>query len=330
MSNITEASSSIFAFLKTQATAQNKMTVRLTEIETSLGPMAHAIDRQGFATLLIPVDEQEIGIGEWKNQSVTVDYRQIGIDDAVKDFLVLQCRSSGLHEQFSLLADDILEAVACKPNRAPGIALETLERWKELLRDQRKPLLSDEQLIGVMGELLFLEELLSVHGPDAITSWQGPLGARHDFDFHNSAVEIKSTLSRDSFPAVFHGAKQLEAPVNRELFVRGYQFEKTIAGNSIPQVLSRLFVGGFKRYEILNLLENIGYSESDSSNYEGRKFEVLAQKTSLVDDDFPKLTVGTVSEEILDQISMLRYTVDLNLQTIVALDIPKLELRRSE
>ena len=145
MSNMTEASSSIFAFLKTQATARNKMTVRLTEIETSAGRMAHAIDRQGFATLLVPVDEQSVGIGEWQNQSVTVDYREIGIDDIVNHFLVVQCRTAGLLEKFSLLVDDILEAASSEPNRAPNIALETLERWKELLRDQRKPLLSDER-----------------------------------------------------------------------------------------------------------------------------------------------------------------------------------------
>lgn len=330
MNNMTEVSSSIFAFLKTQATTQNKMTVRLTEIETSVGRIAHAIDRQGFATLLVPVDEQSVGIGEWKNQSVTVDYRQIVIDGVANNFLVIQCRTSSLLEQFSLLADDILEAVTSEPNRAPNIALETLERWRELLRDQRKPLLSDEQLIGVMGELLFLEELLCGHGPEVIEAWRGPLGARHDFDFINSSVEIKSTLSRDSFPAVFHGAKQLEAPRGRDLYVRGYQFEKTAAGNSVPQVLARLFAGGLGRYEILRLLENIGYSELDSSSYEKRKFEILAKKTSIVNDDFPKLTVDTVRGKNLDQISMLRYTVDLNLQADVELNIPSLELRKSE
>lgn len=330
MNNVAEASSSIFAFLKTQATAQNKMTVRLTEIETASGRMAHAIDRQGFATLLVPVDEQAAVIGEWQNRSVTVDYRQIGIDGSINHFLVVQCRTSGLLGQFSLLVDDILEAVADEPNRAPSIALATLERWKELLREQHRPLLSDEQLIGVLGELLFLEELVHVHGPESIVTWQGPLGARHDFGFYDSVVEIKGTLSRESFPAVFHGAKQLEAPVDRQLYVRGYQFEQAVTGDSVPFVLGRLFQAGLKRYDVLQLLENIGYSEADSSIYEGRKFEVLATRTSLVNDDFPKLTVATVSEAILDQISMLRYTIDLNLQECVDLDIFNLKLQGPE
>ena len=328
MSNVEETSSSIFKVLKTQDTVQNKMTVRLREVQSPLGPIAHAIDQQGFATLLVPVERQVVGTGEWTNRSITVEYRQIGIDGIANHFLVVQCRTAGLLEQFSLLTDDILEAIAGEPDRAAIITLETLERWKELLRDQRKPLLSDEQLIGVMGELLFLEELLSFHGAESIRAWQGPLGARHDFDFFDSAVEVKSTLSRESFPAVFHGAKQLESPSNCELYVRGYQFERTVNCISVPQILKRVLGKGVNRYLILNLLDTIGYSESESTNYEEYKFEVLAKKTSLVDENFPKLTVETVSEDILDQISMLRYTVDLNFQKSVELDISGLKLRR--
>jgi hypothetical protein len=324
-----ESSAGIFAYLINQPQTIGKLTVRPTGVKTSHGQVVHAVDESGFPSLMVPVEASDHEYVEWQNKAVTLRRRNLPVQGVTQTFLVLQSTSSRLLSQFSLLADDILEAVSAYPESAAMIMRQTVERWKEMLRDQKAPLLSEEQLIGLFGELLFLEELACEHGPLALHAWQGPNGGRHDFAFQNASVEVKTTTTLDTFTVTFHGTKQLEKPVDRFLYVQGYRVEPTIAGESVPQVLQRLFNLGISRLELLRLVEQLGYSETDANHYAERRFAVLSRRSVAVNGDFPRITSETISEEILHRISALRYQVDLQLQEESVLGVAWLELEEA-
>lgn len=294
-------------------------------MHTGDGPVVHAVDGNGHPTLLVPVASHPENSIDWQNKLVTFGYRTFNVAGKMQSFLALQCLAERVRPQFGLLADDILDAVAADPSRADLLTRQTVERWKELLRDERARLLGQSQLSGLYGELLFLEQLAFHHGPWVLRSWTGPQGNRHDFEFKNASFEVKTTLNNNEMVVAFHGARQLEGTKGRPLFVTAYQIESTPQGESIPTVLERLYDSGIDRLDMLRKLEKVGYFESDSGHYAAHRFSVLLTKTLAVDNDFPRITHDTMpTPGVLDRISALQYSVDLGPLDAVVLALEEL------
>lgn len=328
MMDAKESSSAIFSFLQGQVLAPQKLTVRNTDVQTAHGPVVHAIDGNGHPTLLVPVASHPENSIDWQNKLITFGYRTITVAGRPQSFLALQCLAERVRPQFSLLADDILDAVAANPSGADLLTRQTVERWKELLRDDRPRLLGQSQLSGLYGELLFLEQLTFHHGPWVLRSWTGPQGNRHDFEFENASVEVKTTLNNNNMVVAFHGARQLQATSGQPLYVCAYQIENTPQGESIPTVLERLYDAGIDRLDMLRMLEKVGYFESDSGHYAAHRFSVLLTKTLAVDNAFPRITHETMpAPGMLDGISALQYSVDLG--PLDAVDVALEELKEA-
>lgn len=308
-----EPSNAIFDFLQGQAREANKLTVRNTGTATPYGEVAHAVDGHGNFTLLVPVrssDEQGI---DWQNRLVSFGYRTIKVQGTPHTFLALQCLSDRVRTQFSLLADDILDAVSMNPEQADRVTRDTVGRWKDLLRDDRFRLLSGSQLAGLYGELLFLEELVFHHGDRALQAWVGPMGNRHDFEFANASFEVKTAVQNNGMVVTFHGIRQLQATEDNPLYIVAYQVERIPQGETIPGVLQRLYGAGVNRLKLLSLLEAVGYFEADAGHYASDRFRVLAAKTIAVGPTFPRITYETISSSaILDGIVALEYSVDIS------------------
>jgi hypothetical protein len=312
MTELKESSSSIFSFLRGQVPAPRKLTVRNTEVSTLQGYVVHAIDGNGYPTLLVPVPSHAEDSIDWQNRSVSFGYRRLSVGGKQQSFLALQCLSDRVFPQFSLLADDILDALAEKPNEADSITRHTVSRWKEMLQDTKPRLLSEAQLAGLYGELLFLEQLAFHHGTWVTRAWTGPQGNRHDFEFGNASVEVKTTTNHNNMIVSFHGVRQLETTAEQPLYVVAYQVEPTPQGESIPTLLQRIFEAGIDRLEMLKLLEKVGYFESDAGHYAAHRFLALTAKTLAVDMEFPRITHETLPiPGILDRITAIQYSVDL-------------------
>ncbi len=312
MTDAKESSNSIFSFLQGQVPAPQKLTIRSTDVVTKHGPIVHAINGNGYPTLLVPVETNRDNSIEWENKFVSFGYRTLTVEGKPQAFLALQCLTDRVLSQFGLLADDILDAVGANPAEADLLTRQTMGRWKELLRDAKPRLLGEAQLSGLYGELLFLDQLAFHHGAWVLRSWTGPLGNRHDFEFANASFEVKTTTSSNTMVVVFHGSRQLEATSGLPLYVSAYQVERTPQGESIQTVLQRLYDSGLDRLQMLRLLEKVGYFESDSEYYASHRFLALASKTLAVDNAFPRITHETMPMPgMLDGISALQYSVDL-------------------
>lgn len=310
MSFETEPSSSIYSLLQSQLSVKNKLIVRKTHMETFHGPIYHAIDGSGHPTLLIPLGGESMPSIEWENKLVSLSTRTIDVDGVPTIFLTLQCLSERVHTQFGHIVDDILDTIRPGTSDAAVVTRKTLERWKELLREERPRILGVSELTGLYGELYFLDELVFQHGPAALSCWTGPFGNRHDFEFEGTSVEVKTTTSSNTMSVTFHGVSQLE--YDHELFVVVYQIERVGQGISIPILLERLFDRGVPRVELFERLTKVGYYEQDAVHYSSVQFNIMGCKTVAVNLDFPRITRETVLDSsMLDRISMLQYSVDV-------------------
>ena len=69
------------------------------------------------------------------------------------------------------------------------------KKWLRLLQQIGNGLLPPHSQKGLIGELLYLAELIDKHGEDAaLSKWVGPEGADQDFYFEKGWAEVKTTI----------------------------------------------------------------------------------------------------------------------------------------
>ncbi len=116
-------------------------------------------------------------------------------DEMTKNSLVLLLNEQSNWEIFYALCNDLVQATREAKNVtfAVQIILRRLARWQEFLKNKRNEILSEEEIKGLIGELLFIKNhLMPKFGVvQAILFWQGPEGLSQDFNIDQSAIEVK-------------------------------------------------------------------------------------------------------------------------------------------
>ena len=115
--------------------------------------------------------------------------------------LVLTLLESEQFDIFRALCFDLMRSTAeiSGDESAAGlsITLNRLRRWQSLLEKARDDLLTTSRIIGLVGELLVLRDLLlpRMNTFDAVQAWRGPYGDEQDFLLAGRIIEVKTQLS---------------------------------------------------------------------------------------------------------------------------------------
>src|SRR5258708_17450041 len=119
----------------------------------------------------------------------------------------------GNWELFFSLCNDLVEATDHINDSAEAVQkiMIRLNRWHEFLKKRHPGLLSEEKILGLIGELLFIKNhLIPVFGPgQSIKFWQGPEGLPQDFNVNESAIEVKCQSASRSDTVRISSADQL-------------------------------------------------------------------------------------------------------------------------
>src|SRR5690606_29033660 len=118
---------------------------------------------------------------------------------------------------------------------------ESLQSFKDIL--SKKQRLTEEQQVGLLGELLLLNHCARELGVQpALDAWLGAQGEEHDFVFPSFDVEIKSTRSEGRVHMI-NSVSQLEMSPGRPLFLLSVQFTAAGAargGMSLGDLIGKL------------------------------------------------------------------------------------------
>ncbi len=232
--------------------------------------------------------------------------------------LVLVLQENSNWEIFYALCSDLVRATAAATDETAGssIILRRLERWQDLLRRSRPGILSPDEIKGLMGELLFLKNVVAaVFGYDtAVGAWRGPEGAPQDFAINETAVEVKCQ-SGGSKPVVrITSAEQLSPQLPS-----GYLVVYTLASQprdavgslslnsvaaEIRAALSSASATSRERFE--DLLYQAGYVTCEE--YDDYRFSVVAVKSYQLVDGFPRI----VSSTLIPGVEFVSYSVRLD------------------
>ena len=223
-----------------------------------------------------------------------------------------------LLEYFCTFCEDLFDST--KDIREDEVAYKQLcERyfsWKKLFRPHSGTM-SDSEIVGLLGELLFMDERMI---PDwgtqiALDSWTGPEKTHKDFSTDKVWYEIK-TINSGKTTVRISSIEQLDSEIEGFLVV--YDLEKmspTFNGLKLNAIVQKLLhvLTSSQREEFITKLSLYNYDFSPI--YDNFVFSVVGVSTYVVKDDFPRLT----RDNLPLAISKVQY--DLNLSDI---DIYKL------
>jgi len=235
-------------------------------------------------------------------------------------YILGELRSNDAESIFDSLIDDLYSVA--QPADSHDGALKniktSLNLWIRCFQGNNLRLLSDEAQRGLIGELLFLEKLLSKFSEsDAITFWHGPLGKPQDFYLTDKTVEVKTKLlSGSNQSKIFiSSAEQLDQYDDVPAYL--YLYGLRIIPNDDPQALSLFSLiqrisNRLKDDESLNSFQNrlveMGYSPEHRLNYRYPHFCVSSEQAYEIKEDFPKI----IPPDLKPGVCEVKYKISLD------------------
>ncbi len=231
-------------------------------------------------------------------------------------WLALVKQPAGSLDLFSkMVADIVATLVANDLNDEPRLFklfLGRIRGWQEFMKNDGEGL-GPEAELGLVGELecmgKLLDAVLLVHL--VLDGWVGPMDGLQDFELGNGAIEVKSTMALEGFPATIISLEQLDNAVRQPLFVCGCLFTSASDGltlsDRVAAMRERLSVDTVALTSFDNLLLHARYSDAHAEHYT-RKFLTCGVRFLLVDEDFPRLVLGNVPQGV----RRARYEINLD------------------
>lgn len=214
---------------------------------------------------------------------------------------------------FYTFCDDLIEQTRDLTDEKGGYnaIVVRFHQWKKMFVSSKKDFLNEAQIMGLIGELLFLRDQLSkrIGVPEALRSWSGQELTHKDFSYGDTWSEVK-TIRRSSQVVHISSLEQLDSEHDGELAV--YALEKMsteyngITLNKLIVDIRNRFSDSDDRDLFMSKVALQGYEYHNY--YDDFVFELIYCKNFRVSEDFPKLIPGDVPEAVLKA----TYDIDLN------------------
>jgi hypothetical protein len=211
---------------------------------------------------------------------------------------------------FAQLVEEVLRRLQSGEPTAPAV-VGTVDEFRELLG---RPIaaITMERLVGLLGELQVLNELLAV-SPTAWRSWTGPSAGRHDFRAGPLAIECKTSRRSQGTQVKISAIDQLEAPPGGELILRTIVVEPDVGGKlSVGQLANDAIAAASDPSGLRLLLELAGWS-SVATEWATMRFSVHHSLWHRIGDGFPRLVKSSlVGGTLAAGVSGVSYAIQLD------------------
>ena len=217
---------------------------------------------------------------------------------------VLEAAASDQNDVFTIVAEDIVNALY-KRRHSSGyvnILKSRIEKWREFFKNKAKKQLAEKTVIGLIGELTFLKELITARIQNAVEMWNGPIKASQDFQGDNTAAEVKTASTNRISHVHISSEMQLDQDDRDVLFLVVYRIERNDAGGiKLPSLIE----------EIANLLDDrqkarfwasltcLGYFQEDEKFY-SKGYSIKERMAYKIKEEFPCILRKDIPPEISD------------------------------
>jgi hypothetical protein len=295
------------------------LSVPASELSARLHPDSDdvwlAVDPAKRRHLLVRVTGEDVGQHLLATRGLNASTESLSLEGRPVDVWVdIVCLDDALANTFTTVASDLVAEVRAHPSNPFEAAQRTLRRWRWFWGVDPTGM-SDEQALGLFGELWFLHRW-ATH-PQAVETWLGPTGSRHDFVSQSLSVEAKAARVRADGPVRHRIASldQLDDPETGELLL----FSLTVvndpnAANTLPGLVITIRDQLRTTGELLGLLDRrlaeSGWTPAAADRH-SQTMRVTAEELYRVDHSFPRLTGDTFPAGLPPGVDNVTYTVDL-------------------
>lgn len=242
--------------------------------------------------------------------SAVISVAQTKSNQYISLFFALE--NADLLEYFCTFCEDLVNSNLdiVDDNLAYKTLCSRYNSWKKLFKPN-KARLTEIEVIGLIGELLYLRDIMfKTYGFDiALESWTGPEYTHKDFSLEETWHEVK-TISVGKRDVHISSLEQLDSDVNGNLVV--YELERMspsfngIKLNAIVTDIIGLLPHNIQKETFLNKINQFGYDFS--TEYDNFVFSLISFSTYKVDDTFPRLTRKNIPSSIM----RVQYDIMLN------------------
>ncbi|RUZ75078.1 PD-(D/E)XK motif protein [Mesorhizobium sp. M7A.F.Ca.US.006.01.1.1] len=226
-------------------------------------------------------------------------------------------------EMFTLMAADLLASVSAAKGEEQKAYYQFLSRirsWQQFMERPRDRRLSEEEELGLFGELTIVGRLLDRGVPPSVVMqcWKGPANGLRDFMGEMHDVEVKATISPNGFPARISSLEQLDDVAGRSVFLAALRFSLQDAATSLPALIAdiREKAGGDGRIGLERNLLLAGYDDAHADEYV-RCFEPMDERIFRMGDGFPRLSRSSAPLAV----RAAKYELDLDLVDIATVGL---------
>jgi len=210
---------------------------------------------------------------------------------------------------FYALCEDLLSVIEKTQNEHNALlALKNrFFAWQNMLK-QDSPLLSEEKIVGLLGELYFIQNyMIPKFGADcAIEAWSGPDGTSKDFSAENTWFEIKS-VSINNNSVKINSINQLSSPTPGKLVIIRYepmseQFDEPESDlyPLFKRIMATLDNDAIKG-KFISKLVTYGFDITGESYR--KKYRISSMAFYNVENDFPRLSETDIKYPEIDRVS---------------------------
>lgn len=216
---------------------------------------------------------------------------------------------------FVKFIEDVVNAVSdvSTEHEAVQETFRIIMKWKKLFDKITFGGLGTEAQKGLIGELLFFENLLDkgYEPSDIIKSWTADEYKDKDFIVGSDGYEIKFTAAKKPVIRIT-SERQLEVEtlnsLSLVLYIAEEVMEDGISLNStVSKISSRLKVDVLAFDAFTQCLAGIGYSVEDASHYE-RMYKIKKSNFYSVKEGFPRITGSSLTPGVKD----VAYCIELS------------------
>lgn len=215
--------------------------------------------------------------------------------------LVLTLDDRDQFDIFQALCGHLLEATVdhSRGNNGTGLrlVLRRLADWHNLLRRRREGLLTDAEVIGLVGELLFLRDQIipRAGATGAVSAWRGAHREEQDFAYGAWQIEVKTQLSTSDHRLQISSEAQLDTAGSRlllchQVVARAPASREAMSLNRlVDQLIGQFTAAGpsvLEQFEVA--MEACRYARLDE--YDAPEWLLTDRRLFDVRDGFPRLT----------------------------------------
>lgn len=226
---------------------------------------------------------------------------RLGVDrDERGTLLLLSLEDTARSDLFTTVCADALAAAGSDSEEALALFLVRLDAWRRFLRERHAGL-SREETVGLIGELVVMERLLTSR-PDFLASWKAPEDGLHDFEAGGHALEVKTGIGPASQLRI-SSLDQLETSGVRRLDLVHVRLVEDPAGRSLADLVEAIELqlpDEASRRLLANQILRRGLMPDDDVARTRPRVRLRNVEAYTVGDSFPRLLRSSVPTAIAE------------------------------